>query len=386
MVAISRFWRQLSDVLFRPRVESLNIPSVQAPGFWLLGKTQSGKTSLVRALTGCSRAEIGNGFTPCTRQTAIYDFPAGDHPLIRFIDTRGLEETGYDPVDDIDYCRQQAQVLLVVMRALDMNQGALLAMVETLKQQRPDWPLIVVQSSLHEGYRRGQSHVLPYPYDQDDWPRKIPNELAQAIEYQRRWFRKIPVTGFVAVDFTLPEDELEPCDYGLDALWQQIDLAWPYGVVGLLRGSAAHKDWQDHHARAAHSHIIGYAVANVGLGAVPGAGLPLMLASLSKMLHSIASIYQLPLDKTLFTEFASLMGGGIGFAFAGRELIKLVPVYGWALAGVYSGATTYGLGKAFCVYLHARNRGAMPEPAVLKAVYQDAFAEARRQLRAGKPT
>ena len=37
------------------------------PVFWLFGKTQSGKTSLVRFLTGAEEAEIGHGFKPCTR-------------------------------------------------------------------------------------------------------------------------------------------------------------------------------------------------------------------------------------------------------------------------------------------------------------------------------
>src|SRR5690606_34222822 len=33
-----------------------------APVVWLLGKVQSGKTSIIRAVTGASDAEIGDGF------------------------------------------------------------------------------------------------------------------------------------------------------------------------------------------------------------------------------------------------------------------------------------------------------------------------------------
>src|SRR4051794_14573810 len=52
-----------------------------APVFWLLGKTQSGKTSLVRYLTGAEDAVIGSGFRPCTRTSRIYEFPTPDAPL-----------------------------------------------------------------------------------------------------------------------------------------------------------------------------------------------------------------------------------------------------------------------------------------------------------------
>jgi len=38
-----------------------------APVIWLFGKVQSGKTSIIRALTGAERAQIGGGFKPCTR-------------------------------------------------------------------------------------------------------------------------------------------------------------------------------------------------------------------------------------------------------------------------------------------------------------------------------
>ena len=37
------------------------------PVFWLFGKTQTGKTSIIKFLTGANDAEIGAGFKPTTR-------------------------------------------------------------------------------------------------------------------------------------------------------------------------------------------------------------------------------------------------------------------------------------------------------------------------------
>src|SRR5438876_6591608 len=72
-----------------------------APVFWLFGKTQSGKTSIIKFMTGADQAEIGKGFQPCTRFSRQYQFPSPETPLLSFLDTRGLDEPGYDPVEDL---------------------------------------------------------------------------------------------------------------------------------------------------------------------------------------------------------------------------------------------------------------------------------------------
>ena len=47
-----------------------------------------------------ARAEVGEGFEPCTRTAAFYDVPP-EVPLLRFLDTRGLGEADYDPANDM---------------------------------------------------------------------------------------------------------------------------------------------------------------------------------------------------------------------------------------------------------------------------------------------
>ena len=125
------YWRRLREALLNPRVddEALEAALREArarqplPVLWLIGKTQAGKTSIIRALTGSETAEIGNGFQPCTRTARFYDFPI-EAPVVRFLDTRGLGEVDYDPGDDIHYCESQAHLLLGVMKATDIRQDA----------------------------------------------------------------------------------------------------------------------------------------------------------------------------------------------------------------------------------------------------------------------
>ncbi len=379
-------WNSLGKALFSPKPEGMDAkleqvkPHLPVPVFWLLGKTQSGKTSLIRALTGNDAAEIGNGFQPCTKSSRFYDFPSRSHPMIRFLDTRGIGEMSYDPSEDLTWCAEQAHLLLVVLRALDMNQTEVVNAVQKIHAQHPDWPIVVVQTTLHEGYPSPDTeHIMPYPYLQTPFPALVPHVLTQVLLHQRDWFKSLPV-HFVPVDFTQAEDGYLPINYGLDALWDSIEAVLPDGVIGLLRGSEQHKELLDFHARHAHPHIIGYAVLNVGVGAipVPAVGLPLVLAVQAKLFHSIASIYGLELTRRLYAEFITLLGAGISAGLLGRELLKLIPVYGWAVAGVYSGAMTYALGKAFCVYLYGVKRGALPDHATLQKVYDEAFVHARQ--------
>jgi uncharacterized protein (DUF697 family) len=382
----NRIWKNLGDALFQPRAPGIDnkIEEIKqrlpVPVFWLLGKTQAGKSSIIRAITGTDSAAIGNGFQPCTRQSSLYDFPSSSHPLIRFLDTRGLGETAYDPTEDMAWCKQNAHLLIVVLRVLDMNQAEVVTAVQTIHKQHPDWPLIVVQTTLHEGYPQGMRHIEPYPFVSTPLPSTVPHALAQALLHQREWFRHLPAQ-FVAVDFTLEEDGYLPILYGVDALWDAIATAMPHTFVGLLRNSSHYNAILDFHADEAHPHILGYALLNVGMGAVPVAGLPMVLGVQAKLFHSIASIYELPMTRRLYAEFTALIGSGVGIGLLGRELLKLIPVYGWMVAGVYSGAVTYALGRAFCLYLHGVKRGALPDQAALQKFYQQAFGEARHILR-----
>src|SRR5262249_24430289 len=99
-----------------------------APIVWLVGKLQSGKTSIVRELTQASDAEIGTGFRACTKTAKVFDFPL-EAPIIRFLDTRGLVEVAYDASEDIAFCEGRSHLILVVMKALDLEQGVVLDVI-----------------------------------------------------------------------------------------------------------------------------------------------------------------------------------------------------------------------------------------------------------------
>ncbi len=137
---------------------------VPVPVFWLLGKTQSGKTSIVRYLTGADRAEIGKGFQPCTRFSSRYCFPSDQAPLLTFLDTRGLDEPGYDPTEEIARFNEEAHLVLVTVKALDHVQQNLCTQLKRIRDAQPRRPVVLVLTCLHEAYPQ-QQHPAVYPFD-----------------------------------------------------------------------------------------------------------------------------------------------------------------------------------------------------------------------------
>ncbi|MFU8878271.1 MAG: YcjF family protein [Wenzhouxiangellaceae bacterium] len=360
-----------------------------APVVWLLGLAQSGKTSIVRALTGSSRAAIGDGFRPCTRTARIYDFPP-EVPVVRFLDTRGLGEVGYDPSEDIALCEDQSHLLIVVVRAAETRPKPVLEVLEEVRRRHPDWPVVFAQTCLHHAYDDDQpGHVLPYPYCKDDWQTIVPADLHRLLLAQRAFFAGLPGRGpllWVPLDFTLPDDGFEPTDYGLDALWDAIEEAASLGLEARLRSAAGISDV---YSRAAHPHIVGFSLAAGTVGALPVVDMALVPGLQAAMLQRLAGLYRQRWTARSSAEFLGLLGTGFAAAYgarlAGRSLVKLIPVWGQtagALLGASaSGAITFALGKAACAYLGRRNEGLAINAAALRQAYRDGLEQGRKLLR-----
>ncbi|HWB13231.1 MAG TPA: GTPase [Pirellulales bacterium] len=379
------FWKLLSQSVLSPRVDSAEVEeqlrrareALPKPVIWLLGKTQSGKSSLIRALTGSTDAEIGNGFRPCTRTARMYSFPSDEQCLVRFLDTRGLGEANYDPSEDIAYCQNQAHLLMVTVRAMDHAYRAVAEAVTAVRKAKPDWSVVVVQTALHDGYPPATAHPQPYPFDVEEWPVSVPVDLGRSLRQQREDFAGL-ASRFVAVDFTLPEDELPPEHYGEDALWEAIDTEIGLGLRDLLQPGLA-----DLYYRRARPHILSSAVAAGGAAALPNpaVSLPLVAAIDAKMFHAIASIYEQRLTARMMGELGSAIGSGVAVRLLGRSLLAMIPVVGTPIAAVYAAATTYALGRTLCWYFRQVRQGITPAADKVRATFAQEMAEGRRRFR-----
>jgi uncharacterized protein (DUF697 family) len=358
-----------------------------APVVWLIGKVQSGKSSIVAAVTGASDAEVGSGFRPCTRTARVFDFPA-EAPVIRFLDTRGLGETGYVPDEDLAFAEARANLLLVVMRGLDHQQDEVLGVVAAVRRRRPDWPIVVAQTCLHDGYAPGEGHVLPYPFSVgsgEPLDSRLPETLTRSLAHQRQTvLARVGGTGpilFAPVDLTHPEDGLEPRHYGLEALREAIAQAAPASILASL--GAIESASSDRLLARDNPLIVGHAAAAAAADLVPVAGAIAVPGVQAKLLHALAARHGVAWDRRAMTEFGACLGAGVVGRLAAqlgiRQLVKLVPVYGQtvgaAAAAATSFATTYALGRAALEFLRRRKRGESDPEAVAKA-YRESLAKA----------
>jgi uncharacterized protein (DUF697 family) len=354
-----------------------------APVVWLLGKVQSGKTSIVRELTQASDAEIGSGFEACTKTARVFDYPA-EVPIIRFLDTRGLGEVTYDAAEDIAFCEQHTHLLLAVVKALDFQQRAVLDGIRAARARHPSWPIVVSQTSLHEAYPPGAGHVLPYPFGAaGPTPPPSLQPLTRALEHQRSLFANLPGGGalsFVPIDFTQTGDGYGPTDYGREALIEALLAAAPAAAaIALGELPGAHPD-----ARSARydPHILGFALAAGASDAFPMAGIVAVPMVQAAMLRQLAKLSGVVWDRRAYAEFATALGAGTlvrtASTFGVRQLVKLIPVYGQtvgaATAAAASFAATYAMGKAAVHFLRRRRQGRQAEELAL--VYRDALSQA----------
>jgi uncharacterized protein (DUF697 family)/predicted GTPase len=380
------YWEQLRAALLEPKVDPALLEAslrdarakMPVPVLWLLGKTQSGKTSIIRALTGSETAEIGNGFQPCTRSSRVYDFPA-EAPLVKFLDTPGLGVVAYDPSDDMQYCEAQAHLLVAVMKAADSDPAAIFEVLHSIRGRHPEWPVLLVQTGLHDLYPDGFKHAQPWPFGSEPLPEAVPQDLRRAIRAQREALQPLPgfaAVNWVAVDLTLPEDGFEPPDYGLEALWQAIESLTSLGLQHQLGGD---QEVQDLYARTAHSHIVGFALVAAGLGALPVVDLVAVSAVQAKLLHSLALLYGQRWDRSTVTEFLGLAGAGIASSYVARWLsravVKVIPFWGQTIGAVWgassSGATTYALGKIAIYFFERRKNGLNVDADTLRRIYAE---------------
>lgn len=316
------------------------------PVLWLLGKAGAGKTSLVRALTG--QGVPGDGFSPGTRKPAVYDFPAGA-PAVRFLDTRGLGESGYAPEGDIAMARAQAQAVLAVVRLDDAVQGQVIAAIKATRL-----PVLVIFTG---------ADLVPEP---------------GAQERARAHFRAEVGRDLPFVTLALPAEGLVS---GIGDLLDALDSFLPRAAAVLRRAD------EQRVFLTLRPLVMRYATMAGASDAIPLVGAASVPAAQGALLRALAGRHGVTLTPARLGLLASALGTGalVRYAtvFALRQGAKLVPVAGQTLgaaaAAGASFATTYALGRAASAWLYGVAHGAVPDNATLRDLYEKALKGAARE-------
>lgn len=343
------------------------------PCLWMFGKTGSGKTSVIRYLTGAADAEIGTGFKPQTRRSQLYAFPDDDLPIVRFLDTRGLGEATYDPAEDISQSDAEAHLIIVTVRATDQAMQEITVPLKTIRSQKPARPILLAITCLHDAYP-GEQHIVPDPFahDGNSLPPGIPDTLSRCLTAHFDRFDGL-FDKAVAIDLTKPEDSFEVVDYGGDRLKQAIlDLLPSAYRQTLLQMEHVREELGDQQRRRSERVILAHSIMAASAAAVPvpWIDIPVVMATQSHLLHRLAADSHQELDSKTLLNLTGMLGGRIALRMGIRELLKFIPWVGMAANAAAAFAFTYGSGKAASWYFREVRAGHMPTAEELQEVYE----------------
>lgn len=384
---IRKWWNPAAapEVDWEARRETL-LARAPIPVFWLMGKTQSGKSSIVKFLTGAEQAEIGRGFRPQTQTSSLFDFPDPEEPIVRFLDTRGLGEAGYNPQEDLAAFNDQAHVVIVTVRLVDQALEEVLKHLRILRVARATRPIVLAVTCLHEAYP-GEQHPAPDPYPLDPlasgWPESLNEDVRRLLVGHQQRFAGL-VDRIVPVDLTRAEEGFAEVNFGGHRLEETLIELLPVACrqslsqlrdgLEVLRSDLARKAWP---------HILGASTlaATAAAVPVPWVDIPAVLAAQSHMVYRIGALYGQSPDRDMVLKLTTAFGARMLSRLALRAPLKAIPFVGMTANAALTFGYTYALGMACCWYFGKVRQGYVPSQEELNEVWSSQLAEATRRWR-----
>ena len=115
--------------------------------------------------------------------------------------------------------------------------------------------------------------------------------------------------------------------------------------------------------------------AVIGALPIPGADMPAITANQGRMVLHIAAAFGEELTMERARELGGVLAAGFGLRALSRQLLKLVPVAGWAASGAIGYAGTVAMGRAAILYFE--RGGVAPGPAERSEILRRAQEEAK---------
>jgi uncharacterized protein (DUF697 family)/predicted GTPase len=381
---------EIATILAQVRAE---LPTTEV---WLVGKPQTGKSSIIRALTGLGSEMIGQGFRPHTAHTQRYSYPSTDIPLLIFTDTVGLGESQAETFSVIQELQQQlswstsgssaapdpnppaAKILILTLRAGDFATDSLTQIIRTLRQKSAQVPCLLVITCLHQVYPDPRANHPAYP---PDFP-----ELTRAVAAVQAQFKGL-VDRTVLIDFTLEDDGFEPVFYGLDAFVEQLSELLPEAearlINQLLETNPMTKELGNLYREAGRRYILPFALMAGTLAAVPipFATMPVLTTLQTTMVGLLGRLYGQTLTPAQAGGLVSTIAGGFIAQLIGQQLVKFIPGLGSVIAASWAAAYTWALGEAACIYFGDLMGGKTPDPERLKSMMRSSFTAAQARFK-----
>lgn len=369
---------QVAEILEKVRQE---LPTTEA---LLIGKPQTGKSSIIRGITGVSAEIVGNGFRPHTQNTQRYIYPAEDLPLLIFTDTVGLgdayqhtETIITELLADLAENTGKAQVFIVAIKINDFATDSLREITEQLRQKYPKIPCLLAVTCLHELYPTNTSDHPVYPPDFED--------INRAYQEIKETFKDL-YDSSVLIDFTLEEDDYNPVFYGLEAFRDSLADLLPKAEANTIH-QLLDRETSDKlgnlYRDVARRYMLAFSIIAATLAAIPLplATMPVLTALQVSMVGVLGKLYGQVLTPSQAGGVVSAIAGGFLAQAIGRELVKFIPGFGSVIAASWAAAYTWALGEGACVYFGDLMGGKKPDPNKIQTVMKEAFSAAQERFK-----
>jgi uncharacterized protein (DUF697 family) len=116
----------------------------------------------------------------------------------------------------------------------------------------------------------------------------------------------------------------------------------------------------------------------IGALPIPGADMPAITANQGRMVLGIAAAHGEEISLNRARELLGVLAAGFGLRALSRQIVKLVPVAGWAASGAIGYAGTLAMGRTAILYFERGKE--KPEPGELFEIRQWARKEAEAFL------
>lgn len=321
----------------------------RVPTIWLLGKTGAGKSSLIKAISDHSQIPIGKGFKPCTDDIAAYDLPQ-TNPVLRFLDTRGLGEIGYDHASDIAWASSHSDLIVILCKFAEPNQEVVADALKTSKHSRLSPNLIIVYTAANSE-------------DQKDLERFMQqnNQL-----FANAWGG--PVSS-IAIDLT------NPAHHGFDELETILSETLP--TTGLFIANQSQMDLDDEIWVTLKPHVIRYSGMAAISSSLPALGSAGCISIQGMLLRDISNAYSIEFGKDSLLELAGALGASFliqqSASIGARSILSTIPFAGSAISGALGFATTYALAATASHFYRKKVVSEMVSKDELQAIYLEAL-------------
>lgn len=358
------------------------------PSIWLFGKTGSGKSSIVRYLTGAEAATIGEGYRPETKTSRRFDFPDSLEPLLTFIDTRGLGEATYDPGPDIERFARSTQLMIIAVRVTDHALDSLIEPLRRIRKAAPHRPVLLVLTCLHEATGTVDISSGPDPFDKqtiacNEPVPPVPPALQLLIDEKTKQFEGLH-NAVIPVDLTKENDGFANPDFGGQRLKQAILEYLPHAYrQALLALNDSDRRESDRHKHARWQVLASSALAaTAGAVPVPWVDIPVVLGLQTHMALRIATIYEQEIKTADWAVLSGVAGSRIALRLALLEGLKFIPFLGIAASAASSFAFTYALGMSWDWYFASMYGGDVPSAEKMKEIFKEQLKRGHELWRA----